>query len=398
MTHITSRREFVKAAAVGASVLTVAARGNANAAPKNVLPRWRGFNLPGRMADIPEDDFRMIRDFGFDWVRIPMNYWLLTDSDAVKAGKMELKDVTRVKESALADVDRIVELGRKYSIHVNLALHRAPGYCISDRDPNMGREPFDLWKDAAASDAFTFYWDLFARRYKGVKPAELSFNLLNEPYSPIPGPPNRSDLLNQGVRVHGRLGSWRRGPITSEPHRRVMMRVIDKIRETSPDRIILIDGLCVGNEVVTDMIPTGVAQSVHGYYPLEVSHYRTGHVDPVGDFPPNPQWPGAKKLFGPGTYDRTSLEEFYAPWGDLVKIGIGVHGGEAGGWIKTPHDTFLRWMCDVLDIWKGYNIGWGLWNFRGAFGVMDSGREDVVYEDYKGHKLDRKLMDLLQLH
>ena len=36
-----------------------------------------------------------------------------------------------------------------------------------------------------------------------------------------------------------------------------------------------------------------------------------------------------------------------------------------------------------------------MWNFRGEFGVLDSNRADVTYEAYKGHKLDRKLMDLL---
>jgi hypothetical protein len=37
-----------------------------------------------------------------------------------------------------------------------------------------------------------------------------------------------------------------------------------------------------------------------------------------------------------------------------------------------------------------------MWNFRGSMGVMDSGRRDIRYEDFEGHKLDRKLMDLLQ--
>ena len=42
------------------------------------------------------------------------------------------------------------------------------------------------------------------------------------------------------------------------------------------------------------------------------------------------------------------------------------------------------------------NIGLALWNFRGAFGVLDSGRADVQYEDWQGHQLDRELLSLLQ--
>jgi endoglucanase len=28
--------------------------------------------------------------------------------------------------------------------------------------------------------------------------------------------------------------------------------------------------------------------------------------------------------------------------------------------------------------------------------VLDSGRDDVAYEDYKGHKLDRRMLELLR--
>ena len=58
---------------------------------------------------------------------------------------------------------------------------------------------------------------------------------------------------------------------------------------------------------------------------------------------------------------------------------------------------FLRWFRDVLEILTGHGIGYALWNFRGAFGVLDSGRRDVTYEDWYGHKLDRKLLQLLQM-
>jgi len=56
----------------------------------------------------------------------------------------------------------------------------------------------------------------------------------------------------------------------------------------------------------------------------------------------------------------------------------------------------LAWLRDVLEILTSHNIGWAIWNFRGSFGIIDSGREDVQYEDFHGHKLDRKLLALLQ--
>ena len=119
-------------------------------------------------------------------------------------------------------------------------------------------------------------------------------------------------------------------------------------------------------------------------------------VDKRNTFP-HPLWPAVKRD-GSGLVSRETLEAFYEPWGWLVKQGVGVHCGEAGAFNKTPHESFLAWICDVLDILKIHNIGWALWNFRGPFGVLDSGREDVAYEDWHGHKLDRKLLTLLQYH
>jgi endoglucanase len=271
---VKNRRDFVKTAGLGAAAL--AASGAADTMPKNVLPRWRGFNLlpifyalyqKGKV-DIVEDDFRMIRDLGFDFVRIPFDYWFFVDSDWLKTGKMNPRDILKVKLSTFDDLDRIVELGRKYSLHVNLNMHRAPGYCVLDHSFGDAVEPLSLWRDKDAENAFLFYWDMIARRYNGVSPQQLSFNLVNEP------------------RLGGRDG------MTREDYRRVMTRATQKIREYSPDRIIIIDGLNAGNDVVYEMIPAGVAQSIHGYLPWEISHYRTFYVDKNSDFPV-PSWPGA---------------------------------------------------------------------------------------------------------
>ena len=70
--------------------------------------------------------------------------------------------------------------------------------------------------------------------------------------------------------------------------------------------------------------------------------------------------------------------------------------GEWGAFDKTPHDITLRWMEDCLINYRNAGWGWALWNFRGGFGPLDSNRSDVTYEDWKGHKLDRKMVELLQ--
>ena len=100
---------------------------------------------------------------------------------------------------------------------------------------------------------------------------------------------------------------------------------------------------------------------------------------------------------GMAMQDRAWLwEKNIKPWKKLEAKGVGVMVGEWGSYNKTPHDVVLRWAEDCLANWKKAGWGWALWNFRGSFGVLDSERADVTYEDLEGHKLDRKLLDLLQ--
>ncbi len=71
----------------------------------------------------------------------------------------------------------LIEMINKHGLHVSLNLHRAPGFCI-----NAGfNEPFNLWKDKDAQDAFYAHWGMWAKRYKNISPEKLSFDLLNEP-------------------------------------------------------------------------------------------------------------------------------------------------------------------------------------------------------------------------
>jgi aryl-phospho-beta-D-glucosidase BglC (GH1 family) len=381
MTGFMTRRHFGRAAGLTAAAMTLSAPAWASVfqpkTPQTAVPRWRGFNLLDLFQALTpdeerqrssEDHYRWIRDWGFNFIRVPLDYWFWVDSDCRQTKTMRKDDVRRIRESNLEEIDTIVERGRKYGLHVNLNLHRAPGYCINGSE----REPFALWSDSEAQAAFALHWEMFAKRYKGVSPYDLSFNLVNEAPSPKEGYMSRDDYA------------------------RVMRTGIDSIRAISPQRLILVDGLNVGNSVATELIPTGVGQSVHSYWPGELTHFRASWVDHQMDFP-EPSWP---ILNADGTVrsGRRELEAHFKPWGELAAQGIPVHCGEMGCFNRTPHPIVLHWMGDVLEILEGYGIGWSLWEFRGSFGILDSGRADVAYEDWHGLKLDREMLSLLQAH
>jgi hypothetical protein len=163
----------------------------------------------------------------------------------------------------------------------------------------------------------------------------------------------------------------------------------------SPERIIIADGLQWGRQPMPELKDIGVVQSTRGYDPMQISHYKASWVEGAENYP-EPAWPIIHK--GKTVYDREKLERHYTPWAALAAEGVPVHCGECGCFNQCPHPVFLNWFGDVLGVLTAHNIGYALWEFRGAFGLLDSQRSDVQYEDWHGHKLDRKLLELLQAH
>lgn len=96
--------------------------------------------------------------------------------------------------------------------------------------------------------------------------------------------------------------------------------------------------------------------------------------------------------------DRNWLQKnCYDPWLDFQKTtGSGVMVGEFGCGIETPHQVMLAWLEDLLKCWREAGWGWAMWNFRGGMGVANTGRKDIVPDQWHGLKLDRKLVKLLQ--
>jgi endoglucanase len=146
---------------------------------------------------------------------------------------------------------------------------------------------------------------------------------------------------------------------------------------------------------VPELLPLGIEQSVHCYIPGSLSHYR---VDWMRDRAwPDPTWPVAADFDG-YPWDREKLELFYSPWKELIGQGVGVHLGETGGSNHIPHPVLLAWLRDVLELFKEMGVGYALWDFIGEsrFGILDTDRADVEYEDWHGHRLDRKMLTMLQ--
>jgi aryl-phospho-beta-D-glucosidase BglC (GH1 family) len=472
-------------------------------------PRWRGFNLLEKFhkdwsnGPYSEDDFRMISELGFNFVRLPMDYRVWCRNG----------DWNRIDETVLKEIDQAVAWGQKYRIHVSLNFHRGPGYTVADP-----KERTSLWTDPAAQKMFVRHWTIFAKRYRKVSPENLSFNLLNEPAG---SSEDRAAYIE------------------------VVRKTVKAIRRIDPDRTILVDGFGYGREYLSELDDLDVIQSTRGYEPFQLTHYKASWVQGSSSWAV-PSWPPQRLLswylYGPNKPEFQStielavkfpaktflkirinqvsqkarlvvkadgkivLDRVFAPgpgsgewtkvqymsewdiyqnlydlvvtaeipagtslvtignvegdwltftdirligaggketvlppdtydwgakqsgitldadgvlrsastvpvdgrlwlkqnvlsgWTNAADRGCGVFVGEWGAFQVTPHNVVLSWMKDCLENWQDQGFGWALWNFRGSFGILDSGRTDMVYEDWNGHKLDRAMLDILQAH
>ncbi|MGV8092200.1 MAG: glycoside hydrolase family 5 protein [Mangrovibacterium sp.] len=337
----------------------------------NNLPRWRGFNLLEKFQNEPdgfskiapvwsyynqpfrEEDFQIIADLGFNFVRLPMSYkcWIK------KGGGLLVFD-----EKTLKEIDQAVKWGKKYKIHVCINMHRAPGFGVCAVGP---AEEFNLWTDQYIQDVFAAHWAMFAKRYKGIPNSRLSFNLVNEPI-------------------------W----CSVEQYVEAAKKAIDAIRAIDPGRLIISDALNYGYSPIEALDSLHVAQSGRGYAPGYLTHFKASWNE-AGSATVPPTWPYVEP--NGKVWDKNAFKELYRPFVEFRDHhNTGVHIGECGVYKYTPHPVTLAFFSDLLSTLKEYNIGWALWQLHGVNGILDSERDDVIYEPYRGHKLDRKLLEILQ--
>jgi aryl-phospho-beta-D-glucosidase BglC (GH1 family) len=318
--------------------------------------QWMASWQPGRSPAPPDEralDF--LAEHGFDFVRIPTDYRFWVKGH----------DYLHPDESAWDALDRYLEALRNRGIHMSLNLHRAPGYCINGNN----LEKHNLWLDPVAQEGFEFTWRRLAERFRGVPGSRLSFDMVNEP-------PN--------------LGEY---GFTRDNHEAVIRRAVAAIREADPDRPIVVDGIAGGHLAIPELADLGATHSGRGYQPMAVSHFEAGWwVGSKGL--PAPVYPGT--LWDGRTWDRDAILAFYEPWREVERKGVTIHIGEFGCHNRTPNDVAMRWLRDLLSVYKEFGWGYSLWNFVGSFGIVEHGRPGATYEEMNGYRVDRELLELLK--
>ena len=106
------RRSFLKTTGLAAAAfgLNTEAFAGLNMPPKNKLPKWKGFNLLDFFSPNPsssrrgttEEHLKWMRDWGFDFIRIPIAYPWYLDIDRTRNITPEETPMLSLKPASIA--------------------------------------------------------------------------------------------------------------------------------------------------------------------------------------------------------------------------------------------------------------------------------------------------------
>lgn len=208
------------------------------------LPDWHGTAMEFKATPtIPTEryfiaeDFEKISAMGFNYVRLHYSYKHFVD-----------EQVTKADMYVLENLDRVVEWGAKYGVHINIVLYELPG----SRDDIMSS---DLHFKQAVK-----VWSMLAERYSDVPANVLSYNLLNEPD----------------------IG----GVFTEESYGRLANSLVEAIRKYDGDKLILSDGMLNGNwfnwegacsSMPNKYLKNDIVQTIH-FYPWNMVR-KSAHIN-----------------------------------------------------------------------------------------------------------------------
>lgn len=294
----------------------------------------RGINL-GNMLEAPdegewgltvqEEYFDLIREAGFDFVRLPVRW-------STHAG--EAAPYT-IEPDCLARVDDVVAWALERDLAIIIDFH------------HYEEMAWDPWTH---KDRFLRIWQQVSEHYEEYPPSVL-FELLNEP----------NDQLNASL--------WNQ----------YLAEALTVVRASNPIRDVIV-GPTNWNAydwVCTLDVPEDehLIITFHYYLPFEFTHQGADWVQ--GSDP----WLG-RTWEAPETEKAEITRHFdtVADWAE--RRGGRVLLGEFGAYSEAPRDSRLRWTEFVRGEAERHGFAWSYWELAAGFGIYDPEarvwREDLL--------------------
>lgn len=298
---------------------------------------------------IHAEDLKIIKSWGLDHVRVPVDYNLVQNKDG------------SFIESGFVYIQNAIDWCKAAGINMILDLHKTAGYSFDSDEKEEG-----FFESEKYQNMFFSLWEEFAKRYAKYEDM-LCFELLNE--------------------------------VTSKDYCKIWNKIantcIEKIRVISPTVRILI-GSYWNNHVaaVRDMDPPhdeNIVYNFHCYEPLIFTHQGASWIPkmvlnfrmkldaPYSDYDKftkaniNQEGDAFDKYDPNATIDENYFLNLFE---DAIKVAkernVLLYCGEYGVIEKTDPKELIKWYKLINNVFEKYNIGRAAWSYKKMdFGISD---------------------------
>ena len=298
---------------------------------------------------IHAEDLKIIKSWGLDHVRVPVDYNLVQNKDG------------SFIEDGFVYIQNAIDWCKAAGINMILDLHKTAGYSFDSGEKEEG-----FFESEKYQNMFYSLWEEFAKRYAKYEDM-LCFELLNE--------------------------------VTSKDYCKIWNKIantcIEKIRVVSPTVRILI-GSYWNNHVaaVRDMDPPhdeNIVYNFHCYEPLIFTHQGASWIPkmdlnfrmkldaPYSDYDKftkaniNQEGDAFDKYDPNATIDENYFLNLFE---DAIKVAkernVLLYCGEYGVIEKTDPKELIKWYKLINKVFEKYNIGRAAWSYKQMdFGISD---------------------------
>jgi aryl-phospho-beta-D-glucosidase BglC (GH1 family) len=328
-----------------------------------------GINLGGWISQYPvydhnhfkgfinASDIKRIADWGFDHVRLPVDYPVLEDDNQPGV----------LKTSGLDYIHNCLEWCRQNNLRAILDLHKAPGFAFDEH------EQATLFDNPALQERFINLWRLIAREFAGKMDDSLAFELLNEISLP-----------------------------DSSPWNVLVKKTIAEIRKIDPQRLITVGGNYYNSvddlQNLDILADDNILYTFHFYLPIALTHQKAPWLAPIYEYNHTLDYPGQKadgleEIFKKYpwfhladeigvSFDKNYLRSKLQPAIEFMqKTGQPLYCGEFGVYEIAPMTARLNWSRDVVDLLNEFHIGRAIWTYKALdFGLVDKNGKVVSEE------------------
>lgn len=297
---------------------------------------------------IQESDFAEIAAYGFDHVRIPVDYEVIEDENG------------NVLEEGIAYIQNSIDWCKKYGMNMIIDLHKTYGFSFDAGESESG-----FFESEFLQERFYQLWRELAKRF-GIYHDHVAFELLNE--------------------------------VTEQKYCEIWNAIAEKcvsvIRAIAPETYILIGGYennCI--KALKDLkMPTDdkIVYNFHCYEPLIFTHQGAYWVKNMPKdfrlhYPATIQeYALAQKKLGLETVDlvsdakvETVGEEFFdSLFSEAVAIAeernVPLYCGEYGVIDLADEESAVSWLQSITSSFQKHKIARAVWCYKGLdFGLTD---------------------------